>query len=97
MCIDSEGEILIHPITVEDWNHIIVNHAGDVTIQCNEERDCDVPIDLLGPGHHFDDVPRQQHHAQVTQNNSCDLPQQQMLVTMINSNAMRPVDNHRWT
>ena len=83
-CIDCRDKVI--SISPCDHYNLVTNPNGYVPLEDDKSTGLTLPAQIVGGGHHFDDINRMFQQNQSTS----DLPRQQLLAQVINAHVVRP-------
>ena len=88
-CIDQRD----NPLTSnpEDQHSLITNPNGYVPVEENENCDITLPVQIIGGGHHFQDINRRLRRNQLLR----DFPRQRLHNKVANGHLVRPIYHKR--
>ena len=92
-CIDCmDRTLFVEDSTSEDLSNIVNSELGHVMLEDVDRCDVQLPLQIMYPGHHFDDIPKTQQRCQP-----CDevMPCTKLLSIVVELSMHRPPINHR--
>jgi hypothetical protein len=92
-CIDCmDRTSFVEDSTSEDLSNIANSDLGPVMLEDVDRCDVQLPLQIMYPGHHFDDIPQTQQRCQL-----CDevMPRTKLLSIVVESSMHWPPINRR--
>ncbi len=92
-CIDETDLDISQPLACDEEN-LLIHGSGTVPLQTTIEHSTQlVPIQLMGGGHHTDDIPRKEKRKDRGNRlcgNKCDMPREKLRLFVENGGFTRP-------
>ncbi len=89
-CVDRTS--FVEDSTSEDLSNIVNSELGHIMLEDVDECDVQLPLQIMYPGHHFDDIPETQWHCQPHDE---VMPRTKLLSIIVESSMHRLPINHR--